>query len=215
MAAARMIVAADRYTREGRWRTWEPMLFLGQDVHGATLGLIGCGRIGTAVARRAQGFEMRVLCHDPNCQERVRPCQPGLACASLEQVLRESDFVSVHVPLSHETRHLIGPQQFEMMKQAAVLVNTARGPVVDQQALYEALRSRRIAAAGLDVFETEPIAADDPLLALDNVVAVPHIGSASVATRTKMAIMAAENIAAALRGETPANLVNPEALEKR
>jgi glyoxylate reductase len=215
MAAARHIVAADRYTRAGRWRTWEPMLFLGHDIHGATLGLIGCGRIGAAVARRAQGFQMRVICHDPHCQETQRPCQPEIACAELDEVFRESDFISIHVPLTERTRHLIGAEQFARMKPTAVLVNTARGPVVDQQALHHALASGEIAAAGLDVFETEPIAADDPLLALDNVVVVPHIGSASVATRTKMATMAADSIVAALRGETPPNLVNPEALDGR
>jgi glyoxylate reductase len=210
MAAARRISEAERYLRAGRWRSWSPQLLLGQDVHGATLGLIGLGRIGQAVARRAQGFGMQVLYYDterkPEAERAV-----GARFVDLEALLRESDFVSVHTPLTGGTRHLIGAKELALMRPTAVLVNTARGPIVDQRALAEALKQGRIFAAGLDVFESEPLPMDDPLLGLDNVVLLPHVGSASVATRTRMATMAAENLIAGLRGQRPPHLVNPEA----
>jgi glyoxylate reductase len=219
LAAARRISEAERYLRAGRWQSWSPQLMLGQDVHGAVLGIIGLGRIGEAVARRAQGFAMRVLYYDTErkpAAEQALGGRGGPAAAprfvELEVLLREADFVSIHTPLTGATRHLIGARELAMMKPTAVLVNTARGPVVDQRALAEALRDGRIFAAGLDVFESEPVPMGDPLLALDNVLLLPHVGSASVATRTRMATMAAENLLAALRGERPANLVNPEAL---
>jgi glyoxylate reductase len=211
MAAARRVVEADSFTRAGRWKTWEPMLLLGQDVHHATLGIVGLGRIGAEMAKRARGFDMQILYHARN----RRPDQEralGLEYVSLEELLRRSDFISLHTPLNEETRGLIGERELALMKPTAVLINTARGPIVDQRALTAALRARRIAAAGLDVFEDEPIAPDDPLLSLENVVVLPHIGSASVATRGRMARMAAENCLAVLQGRRPANPVNPEVL---
>jgi glyoxylate reductase len=211
MAAARRVVEADSFTRAGRWKTWEPMLLLGQDVHHATLGIVGLGRIGAEVAKRARGFDMQILYHARN----RRPDQErelGLEYVSLEELLRRSDFISLHTSLNEETRGLIGERELALMKPTAMLINTARGPIVDQRALTAALQARRIAAAGLDVFEEEPIAPDDPLLALENVVVLPHIGSASVATRGRMARMAAENCLAVLQGRRPANPVNPDVL---
>ncbi|MDR7481074.1 MAG: D-glycerate dehydrogenase [Armatimonadota bacterium] len=213
LAAARRVAEADRFTRAGRWTSWGPLFFVGRDVYGQTLGLVGLGRIGTAVARRARGFGMRVLYHSrtrkPEAEQEL-----DVAYVGLEELLRRADFVSIHVPLSEETRHLIGAPQLRLMKPTAILVNTSRGAVVDQRALYEALARRQIWAAGLDVFEVEPIAPDDPLLALDNVVVAPHIGSASVETRTKMALMAVENCLAALDGRQPPHMVNPEVWER-
>jgi len=211
MAAARRVTEAERYLRAGRWRSWSPQLLLGQDVYGATLGLIGLGRIGQAVARRARGFDMRVLYHSATRKPEVER-ELGVGWADLEALLRESDFVSLHVPLTEETRNLIGARELALMKPTAVLFNTARGQVVDQEALVATLQGGRLAAAGLDVFQVEPLAADDPLLSLENVVLLPHLGSASVATRRRMAMMAAENLVAGLRGERPPYLVNPEVL---
>ena len=207
LSAARRVVEGERFVRQGKWKTWGPALLLGTDVTNATLGIIGYGRIGQAVARRALGFNMRILYHDPF------PISaddlPGQA-VSLETLLRESDFVSVHTPLNEQTRGLIGRQAFALMKPTAVLVNTARGPVVDPNALYSALKERRIFAAALDVTDPEPISMDSPLLELDNLVIVPHIASASRSTREKMSIMAAENLIAGLSGERLPNCVNPE-----
>ena len=211
MAAARRVVEADRYTREGRWKTWGPQVLLGQDVHGACLGLVGLGAIGLEVAKRARGFGMRILYHD----HRRRPREErryGLTYAELDQLLREADFVSLHVPLTPETRHLIGERELSLMKPTAILVNTARGPVVDQKALYRFLKERRITAAAVDVTEVEPIPLDDPLLTLSNIIIAPHIASASVTTRTRMATVAADNLLAALRGEEPPNCVNRQAV---
>jgi glyoxylate reductase len=213
LAAARRLVEADRYTRDGKWKTWEPLLLAGQDIHHATLGLIGLGRIGAAVARRAQGFGMRVLYYDVVRREDLESSL-SITYRSLDDVLRDSDVISVHVPLSEQTRHLIGRAQFALMKNTAVFVNTSRGPVVDQRALAEALTSRRIFAAGIDVFEQEPVSSDDPLLKLDNVIVVPHIASASIPTRIRMATLAAENLVAVLQGKRPPNPVNPEVLAK-
>jgi glyoxylate reductase len=213
MAAARRVVEADRYTRQGRWKTWGPQILLGQDIHGACLGIVGLGAIGLEVAKRARGFGMRILYHD----HRRRPREErryGLVYSELDQLLREADFISLHVPLTGETRHLIGERELSLMKPTAILVNTARGPVVDQGALYRFLEDKRIAAAALDVTEVEPIPMDDPLLTLDNVIIAPHIGSASVATRTRMAAVAADNLLAALRGEEPPNCVNRQALRR-
>ncbi len=205
MAAARRLTEADAFVRAGRWKTWEPQRLLGVDVYGSILGLIGLGRIGRAIARRALGFGMRVLYYDPAVPPEAAPehCAP----AALDTILREADFISLHVPLTPQTRHLIDSAAFAKMKPSAVLVNTARGPVVDPQALYEALSDRRIFAAALDVTEPEPIPPDSPLLQLDNLVIAPHIGSASRATRGKMARMAAENLLAGLRGEPLPNRV--------
>lgn len=213
LAAARRLVEADRYTRDGKWKTWEPLLLAGQDIHHATLGLIGLGRIGAAVARRAQGFGMRVLYYDVVRREDLERSS-SITYQSLDDVLRDSDVISVHVPLSEQTRHLISRAQFALMKNTAVFVNTSRGPVVDQRALAEALASRRIFAAGIDVFEQEPVPPDDPLLKLDNVIVVPHIASASIPTRIRMATLAAENLVAVLQGKRPPNPVNPEVLAK-
>lgn len=213
LAAARRLVEADAYTRAGRWKTWEPLLLAGQDVYGTTLGLIGLGRIGSAVARRAKGFGMQVLYFDVVRREDLEAAQ-GIEFGWMDDVLRTSDFISVHVPLSAQTRHLISGPQFALMKPTAVFVNTSRGPVVDQAALADALRMRTIYAAGIDVFEREPIDPDDPLLKLDNVTVAPHIASASVPTRVKMATLAAENLVAVLEGRRPPNPVNPDVLAK-
>ena len=213
MAAARRVVEADRYTRQGRWKTWGPQVLLGQDVHGACLGIVGLGGVGLEVAKRARGFGMRILYQD----HRRRPREErryGLLHTELDQLLREADFVSLHVPLTDDTRHLIGERELSLMKPTAVLVNTARGPVVDQRALYRFLKERRITAAALDVTEVEPIPMDDPLLTLANVIIAPHIASASVATRTRMASAAADNLLAALRGEEPPDCVNRQALRR-
>jgi len=211
MSAARRVVEADRYTRQGRWKTWGSQVLLGQDIHHATLGIIGLGRIGVEIAKRARGFDMQVLYHNRTRRPDLEGTL-GVEYATLSELLSRSDFVSVHVPLTTETRHLIGSRELAMMKPSAVFVNTSRGAVVDQRALYEALRDRKIFAAAIDVTETEPIAPDDPLLTLDNVIIAPHIASASVPTRRKMALMAAENLLAGLRGEVPPHCVNPEAL---
>lgn len=207
MSAARRIVEGVDYVRAGRWKTWGPTLFMGPDVHGATLGIVGIGRIGQAVARRARGFDMQILYHDPYLP------QSGIKDATsvgLDTLLSESDFVTLHVPLTESTYHLIGRRELQTMKATAILINTSRGSVVDPGALYEALRGEWIAYAALDVTEPEPIPADDPLLTLSNCLVVPHIASASVATRTKMATMAAENLLAGLKGEPLPNCVNPE-----
>ena len=216
LGAARRVVEADRATRRGLWKTWGPMFLQGQDVHGAKLGIVGLGRIGAEVAKRARGFGMRVLYHDEQRRSEEEERELGAEYVpELRDMLQTADFVSLHVPLSPETHHLIGADEFAAMKPTAVFVNTSRGPLVDQQALYQALESGRIYAAGIDVTEEEPIPPDDPLLTLENVIIAPHIGSASVATRTKMATLAAQNLIAGLRGETPPHCVNPEAQQRR
>ncbi len=213
MAAARCVVEADNYTRKGRWKTWGPKILLGQDIHDATLGLVGLGRIGAEVARRGRGFNMKVLYYDVIRRSEEEERQLGVEyIPELAKLLSSADFISVHVPLLPQTRHLIGAAEFALMKPTAVFINTSRGPVVDQKALYEALKSGQIFSAGLDVTEVEPISPDDPLLTLDNVIITPHIASASFTTRKEMAFMTAENLLAGLRGKTPPNCVNPEAL---
>lgn len=212
MAAARRFYEGQRLIVEGRWKAWSPLFMTGQDIHGATLGIIGAGRIGQAVARRARGFSMRVLYHN----RRPNPAfeaEVGAEYRSLDDLLRESDFVVILVPLTPETRGMIGEREFGLMKPTAVFVNAARGPVADERALYDALASGRIWAAGLDVFDGEPIGPDHPLLSLPNVTALPHIGSASVHTRTNMATLAAENLLAAVTGRRPPTPVNPEVLK--
>jgi len=212
-AAARRIVEADAFFRTGQWQGWGPLQFLGHDIYGATLGIVGAGRIGSAVARRAIGFGMRVLYADT--QENVELEERlGAKRVELDELLRESDFVSLHVPLTEQTRHLIGNRELRLMKRTAYLINTSRGPVVDEAALVSALREGLIAGAGLDVYENEPAPAPG-LTELPNVVCLPHLGSATEATRSKMATMAATNLVAGLRGERPPNLVNPEVLEAR
>lgn len=214
MAAARRLPEGDRYVRAGRWRTWGPLLLLGSDVHGATLGVVGFGRIGQAMARRARGFEMTVLYYDVVRQPPELEAELGASFKPLEELFAQSDFVSLHVNLTPETRHLVNRERLRLMKPTSVLVNTARGPVVDQRALYEALRDGVIAAAALDVTDPEPIAPDDPLLSLDSCLVVPHIASASRATRAKMAEMAAANLIAGVRGERLPTCVNPEVYER-
>ena len=212
MAAGRRIVEGDRYVREGKWKTWGPMLLLGTEMKGATLGLVGFGRIGKAVARRALGFDMRVIYYDPSESK----SDPNVKATSVdfETLLEESDFISLHIPLTPDTYHLIDSEALSKMKPTAVLVNTARGPVVDLEALYEALKFKRIFGAGLDVTEPEPLPLDHPVLTLDNIVIVPHIASASKVTRDKMAWMAAQNLIAGLKGEHLPNCVNPEVYAK-
>lgn len=207
MSAARRIPEGDRFVRAGRWKTWGPMLLLGSEVHGATLGLVGFGRIGQAMARRAAGFDMRVLYYDPHAKP-----DPQLKATPVdfETLLEESDFVSLHTPLTPDTRQLIDAEALSRMKPTAVLVNTSRGPVVDMDALYEALRDKRIFAAALDVTDPEPLPMDHPLLTLENLVIAPHIASASVTARGNMAWMAANNLIAGLKGEQLPNCVNPQ-----
>jgi glyoxylate reductase len=209
LASARRIAEGDRYIRAGRWQEWRLMVMLGGDVYGQTLGIIGMGRIGQAVARRARGFDMRVLYH--NRQRLAAAVEADLRATWVERetLLRQADFVSLHVPLTAATRHLISAAELRMMRPTAYLINTTRGAVVDEAALIRALHEGWIAGAGLDVFEDEPHV-PEALQALENVVLVPHIGSASVATRTRMAVMAADNLVTALRGECPPYVVNPE-----
>ncbi|HEU0292096.1 MAG TPA: D-glycerate dehydrogenase [Anaerolineales bacterium] len=208
MAAGRRIAEADRYVRDGKWKTWGPMLLLGVEMKGATLGLVGFGRIGKAVARRAMGFDMRVIYYDPS--ETEPDADLKATPVDFETLLKESDFISLHTPLTPDTHHLINSEALSRMKPNAVLVNTARGPVVDMEALYEALKTHRIFAAGLDVTEPEPLPPDHPILALDNALIVPHIASASRMARDKMAWMAAQNLIAGLKGEPLPNCVNPQ-----
>ncbi|MGA2503772.1 MAG: D-glycerate dehydrogenase [Anaerolineales bacterium] len=217
MAAARRVVEAEQQVRSGGWKTWSLDFMLGADFSGTVLGLVGFGRIGQAVARRAAGFGMRIIYSDPNPPV---PSNPGSLTppklnenanrVELDTLLRESDFISLHTPLTNETRGLINASAFAKMKPNAVLVNTSRGPVVDQAALYEALNSHRIFAAALDVTDPEPLPLDSPLLNLDNCIVVPHIASASWQTRQNMSRMAAENLIAGLKGEHLPNCVNPE-----
>jgi glyoxylate reductase len=203
LAAARRVCEGDRLVRAGRWRGWSPDLLLGRDVHGATLGIVGLGRIGAAVARRARGFGMRVLYH-----QRRRAAHPPAAATrvSLARLLAMADVVSLHVPLTAATRHLIGARELARMRRGAILVNTSRGAVVDEAALVRALTSGKLAAAGLDVFAREPHVSRE-LRALPNVVLTPHVASATTATRARMAVVAARNLAAALAGRRPPNAV--------
>lgn len=205
MSCARRIVESDRLVRAGKFTGWEPLLCLGYDVYGKTLGIIGMGRIGKAVARRSAGFNMRVLYHDPEADPAALPAE--YVAASVDQICSEADFISLHAPLTASNRHLIGPAQLSLMKASAVLINTARGQLVDEDALIRFLRDGRIAAAGLDVYEHEPEIPSE-LLALPNVVLLPHIGSASIETRTRMAMLAAENAIAVIEGRKPPARVN-------
>ena len=209
MTTARRVVEADQFTRSGQFRGWAIDMMLGQDVFGATLGIIGIGRIGRGVAHRAKGFNMRVLYYDPQPLPREAEEQLGATRADLNRLIAESDFISVHVPLTQETHHLLSAPQFNAMKRTAILVNTSRGPVVDEAALVEALRAQKLAGAGLDVYEREP-AVHPQLIPMPNVVLAPHIASATVRTRSEMSAMAARNMATAVRGGRPPNLLNPE-----
>ncbi|HET7182685.1 MAG TPA: D-glycerate dehydrogenase [Candidatus Limnocylindrales bacterium] len=210
MAAARRLPESERYVRDGRWRTWGPMTLLGPDVHGATIGIVGFGRIGQAVARRARGFGMHVIYQNRSAVDPAIDAELESTGMPLEELLPQSDFVSIHVSLSEDTRGLFDAEKLGWMKPSAILVNTSRGPVVDTEALVEALRSGKIAGAALDVTDPEPLAADHPLVGLDNCLVVPHIASASFATRGRMASMAAANLLAGVRGERLPTPVNPE-----
>ncbi|HEX2754742.1 MAG TPA: D-glycerate dehydrogenase [Candidatus Limnocylindrales bacterium] len=214
MAAARRLPEGDRYVRAGKWKTWGPLLLLGPDVHGATIGIVGFGRIGQAVARRAQGFGMTILYHDVHRADPAVEAEFAATFLPLEELLPRADYVSLHVNLTHDTHGLIDAEKLGWMKPTAVLVNTSRGPVVNGQALADALRSGSIFAAALDVTDPEPIPADDPLLSLDNCLVVPHIASASRATRSKMAEMTAANLLAGVRGERIPTPVNPEVYDR-
>ncbi len=211
MSAARRIPESMEYVREGKWRTWGPLLLLGQEISGATLGIIGLGRIGKEVARRASGFGMRVLAHD-EYQDHDFASRNSIEYTDLDTVLREADFVTLHVALTPETRHLIGAAEFAKMKPTAILINASRGPVVNTDALVAALQSGEILAAALDVTDPEPLAADHPLVNMDNCIVVPHTASATVQTRDAMATLAARNLVAGLQGDKPPASVNFDAV---
>ena len=219
LAITRRIVEADAFVRSGEWYSkktgWHPLMMLGFEVNGKTLGIIGMGRIGRAVAERAKGFKMKILYYDayrlpPEMEEKL-----GAEYVPLETLLKESDIVSIHVPLTKETYHLISEKELKMMKSTAYLINTARGKVVDTEALVKALKEKWIAGAALDVFEEEPLPPDHPLTKLDNVVLAPHAASATTETRTKMAMLVAENLIAFLKGEVPPTLVNKDVVKVR
>ncbi len=213
MAVARRLQESIDFVRAGKWKTWGPMLLTGQDVHGATLGVVGFGRIGQGMAKRASGFGMRVLYYDVYRREDLEKSM-GVTYADMDTLLHESDFVTLHTDLNESTRHMMNAAAFAKMKKTAIVVNTARGPIIDPQALYDALKTGKIGGAALDVTEPEPIPLDSPLLTLPNCLIVPHIASASVATRAKMAQMAAANLIAGLRGDKLPTCVNPEVYEK-
>jgi len=215
MAAARRVVEGADYVRAGKWRTWGPMILLGHDIHGATLGLAGMGRIGQAMARRAAGFGMKVIYYDPYFDPAGAAAPGAERRDTLEALLAEADFISLHVPLTPDTHHLIDARALAKAKPTAVLINTSRGPVIDTDALYDALAAGQIAYAALDVTDPEPLPADHKLVGLPNCLIAPHIASASWATRTRMAVMAAENLLAGLRGERLPNCVNPEVYGSR
>lgn len=207
MASARRFIEASDYLKKGDWKTWSPMQLTGQDIHGATLGIIGLGRIGEALVKRAKGFDMKVLYFNRNRkfeQEKTL----GITYTSFETLLKESDFICIMVPFTPDTVNLIGADELSRMKKSAILINTARGGIVDEDALYNALKNNKIWGAGLDVFENEPVSLDHPLLTLPNVISLPHIGSASISTRLKMADLALENIIVGLQGGIPPNLIN-------
>jgi len=210
LAITRRVIEADRYVREGKFKGWSPTLFLGTELKGKTLGIIGLGRIGQAVARKAKAFSMKVIYTDRERNKKVE-VEIGAQPVSIDTILRESDILSLHVPLTPETYHLIGEYELRKMKSTAYLINTSRGAVVDEKALIKALKNRWIAGCGLDVYEEEPKIPED-LKKMENVILLPHLGSATQETRERMAIVAAKNIEAALLGQIPENLVNPEVL---
>ena len=214
MAAARRLGEAERFTRAGKFKTWGLHMFLGHDVYGKTLGIVGLGRIGGAMARRAAGFGMTVVYHNSRPVAEDVAAKLNAKAVSLEELLRVSDFISLHVPMAPETRGLLNDQTFSVMKRNCIVVNTSRGPVIDEKALVRALKAGTIAGAGLDVYEREP-EIESELFELENVVLAPHIGSASRETRLRMCMMAAKNLLSALRQERPPNLVNSEVWEKR
>ncbi len=201
MAVARRLPEARDYVRDDKWQTWGPLLLLGRDINGATLGIVGFGRIGREMAKRARGFGMQVLYHDVHRATPEEEAELGAESVEMERLLAESDFVSLHTNLSPETHHLLDAAAFSSMKRGAVVINTSRGPVIDHDALYDALKSGHLFGAGLDVTDPEPLRGDHPLVTLPNCLVVPHIASASEATRDRMAEMAAANLLAGLRGE--------------
>lgn len=211
-SVARKIVISDKFTRQGKFKGWAPMLHLGHEITGKTLGIIGCGRIGSAVAERAvKGFKMKVFYWNRSRKTELEE-KWGLVYKPLEELLKASDFISLHVPLTSETKHLIDENELSMMKQSAIIINTSRGAVINEKKLVKYLKEEKIAGAALDVYENEPELTEG-LAELDNVVLTAHIGSATIETRTKMGIMAADNIIAAFNDEKPPNCVNPEILE--
>ncbi len=213
MAAARRIPEAERYLRAGKYTGWGPLLFCGAEVHSATLGLIGAGRIGKVMAKRAGGFDMPVIYCNTHRMSPEDEASFHATYRSMDEVLQEADFLSIHTPYTQQTHHLISDRELHLMKPTAILINTARGPIVDEKALVRALRAGVIAGAGLDVFEHEP-AVEPELLAMENVVLLPHIASASLKTRTLMATMASANLVAHAQGQRPPNVLNPEVLTK-
>ncbi len=212
-SVARRIVEADKFTRAGKFKGWGPMLMHGQDVTNRTLGVVGAGRIGTAFALKSKGFNMNVLYVDEKKNETLEK-EVNAKKVTFDEILKKSDFISLHVPLMPSTHHLIGEKELKMMKKDAILINTSRGPVVDEQALVFALKEKQIFGAGLDVYEHEPEITEE-LKKLDNIVLQPHSSSATIETRTKMAVMAAENMVAGLKGEIPTNCVNKEVFKER
>jgi len=215
MAVARRVVEADNYVRSGRWKVgWHPMMLQGRDVYGATLGIVGLGRIGCAIAKRAKGFDMKVLYHDivrrPDFEKEYK-----IEFTDIDHLFQKADFITINVPLTKETHHFVDEKKLKMMKKTAYLINNARGPIVNEKALYKALKEGRIAGAALDVFEQEPTPVENPLLKLDNVIVAPHISSASYETRSRMAEMVAENLIAFFEGKIPPNLVNPEVVKTK
>lgn len=212
MAAARRIVEAADYIKAGKWEGWSPYLLAGHDVYGKTIGIVGMGKIGKAVARRANGFGMDILYHNRSRKPEAEK-ELGAVYSSFEDLVSKADYVVSLAPLTDETRNLFTADVFAKMKKSAIFINVGRGPVVDEQALYEALKSGEIAAAGLDVFEKEPISTEHPLLELSNVTAIPHIGSASTETRTKMIKLCCTNVKAVLTGDSPKTIVNKEVIQ--
>ena len=212
LSVARRIVESDKFNRAGKFKGWDIMLFLGGDVYGKTLGIIGAGRIGTAVAKRAVGFNMKILYCDNRRNKTIESSPVNAKKVEMDDLLRGSDFVTIHVALTKDNVHLIGEKELKKMKKTAYLINTSRGPVVDESALVKALKNRWIAGAGLDVYENEPKMAEG-LAELDNTVLTPHTGSASFETRTKMALTAVENAIRVIKGKRPLHVVNPEVLE--
>jgi len=213
MAVARRVVEADKYVRTGQWKVaWHPAMMQGRDIYGSTIGIVGAGRIGYAMAKRATGFSMKILFYDVIPRPEMEK-DFGAKKVDLDTLLKESDFVSIHVPLMKETHHLMNADRLKLMKKTAYVINNSRGPVVDERALYEALKQGKIAGAGLDVFEQEPTPVDNPLLKLDNLVVAPHISSASYETRSRMSEMVAENLTAYFEGKKPPNLVNVDVMK--
>ena len=215
LAVSRRIGEGIDYIRDNKWKTFKPMELLGRDVHNATLGIIGMGRIGIEVARRAKGFNMDIIYYDYRGRTEIGETVGAKMCSTIDALFEQADFISLHVPLTTETNHLIGISALSKMKDTSILINTSRGPVVDSDALYEALKSRKIAYAALDVTDPEPIPSNHKLMALSNCLIVPHVGTATIETRSRMAVMAAENLLTGIRGEAPKHLVNPEVLKNR